>query len=90
MPVIGARFDARFTEKFSVGATADLFALDFDRISGVAFDIALDATWAFTDRWRVAGGYRLYRQDFEVAQDTFIGALRSDYGGPFITLSARF
>ena len=90
LPVIGARFRANITERFSAGAMLDIFVLDVDRHNGQALDFSFNGTWALADWLLVDGGYRFVRQDLDVADKTFLGDYRIDYRGPFVKLRARF
>ncbi len=90
LPVLGARFRANLTERFTMGAKLDVFLTEADRHEGVSLDTSLYGGWKFSDRFSVEGGYRFFRQDIDVAGDNFIGDFRMDYRGLFTNLTATF
>jgi len=89
LPVLGARFTANFTENWSVGANAEVFALDFDKYNGHLLDIAAFGQYRFSQHFALLGGYHFYRMNIESADESLSGKFRIDYRGPYLSFRMR-
>lgn len=90
LPVLGVRGRVNFSDRFSVEANIEAFALDFDRYSGELFDVALSGRYRISDLWFTGLGYRFYRHKIRSADDPQFVEYLIDYHGPFAYLGARF
>ena len=89
LPVLGARFRANFTEKWSVAANAEVFALDFDKYNGYLLDIALSGQYRFGEHFAIDGGYHFYRMNINSADENLSGEFSTDYRGPYVSFRVR-
>ena len=88
LPVLGVRFRANFTEKWSVGANAEAFALDFDKYNGHLLDIAISGRYRFSDHFAIDGGYHFYRMNIKSGDESLSGEFSIDYRGPYVSFRA--
>jgi len=88
LPVLGARFTANFSEKWSVGANAEVFALDFDKYNGHLLDFAAFGQYRFGQNFAIVGGYHFYRMNIMSGDESLSGEFRIDYRGPYVSFRA--
>jgi outer membrane scaffolding protein for murein synthesis (MipA/OmpV family) len=88
LPVLGARFRANFTEKWSVGANAEVFALDFDKYNGHLIDIAISGQYRLGEHFAIYGGYHFYRMNIKSGDESLTGEFSIDYRGPYVSFRA--
>ena len=89
LPVLGARLRANFTEKVSVGANFEIFALDFDKYSGELIDFSVYGQYRISGHTAIVGGYHFYRQDLTSGDEGLNGNFRIDYSGPYVSFRVR-
>ena len=89
LPVIGARGLVHFSDKVSVAANVEIFALDFDKYSGELFDLSISGQYRVNEHWFVGAGYRFYRQDIKSNGDSLTGQYQFDYHGPHAFFRVR-
>jgi outer membrane protein len=90
LPVIGARGRASFTDRISLEARVEVFALDLDDKDGDMVDVAIYGTWTFSPQWVAGIGYQYFRQRISAKEDSLSGDVKIDYQGPQAFLRARF
>jgi len=90
LPVLGVRGRVNFTDKISVEANIEAFALDFDAYSGELFDVSISGRYRMSDPWFTGVGYRYYRHNIRSGDQSLFGEYQIDYQGPFAYLGAHF
>ena len=88
LPVLGARFRANFTEKWSVGANAEVFALDFDEYNGHLLDIAISGRYRFGEHFAIDGGFHFYLMNIKSGDESLSGEFAIDFRGPYVSFRA--
>ena len=90
LPVVGIRGRANFSERFSVEANIEAFALDFDKYTGELIDLSLSGRYRISDRYFTGLGFRYYRHNIRAADDPQFVDYEIDYYGPYAYVGLRF
>ncbi len=83
-PIIGARYSQALSPRWSLAAMGNVGG--FDVGSKFQWEAALQASWQWTDRVNVAGGYRHLSVDFQGQEDVIDLILT----GPYVALAFNF
>ena len=90
LPVIGASGRINLTEKISLDARLEIFAVDIPDRSGDLIDFAIAGAYQFNERFTAGIGLQLFRQDVSTSDESFAGEYRINYFGPLAYARIRF
>ena len=94
LPVFGVRYDHHFSDKWSVGASAAFFAIEFAEEtfdgSGSIVSARAYAEYRFADRFGAGVAIDGFKLDFEAEKTRWTGEYVLDYWGPQLYVTARF
>jgi len=90
LPVIGVYGSLRLGEKTDLGASVQLFRMEFDHFEGSLNTIYLGVKHHFTDRIGAGIGYNLFALNLDSPDETLHGTLRIRHHGPVVFAAFRF
>ena len=90
LPVIGLHGSVELGQHSTLGARAQVFALEFDRYDGHMIYLMLDWQRRFGNGFSAGVAYQLYATRLDSTEADVIGRLESDHHGPSIFFSANF
>jgi hypothetical protein len=94
LPLIGARYDRRFAQRWTAGAGVGVFSLSFAEdtfeMEGELWTARAYVEYHFARNWSVGAALDAFRLDIEASQDEWQGGLDYRYVGPQLYLAARF
>jgi len=90
LPVFGAFGSVELGQKSSLGARADIFVLEFDRLDGAMLFFSLDWRRRFGERLTAGIGYNLYYTKLDSKETGSPGTLEVLHHGPLLSISANF
>jgi hypothetical protein len=90
LPVFGLRGQYDFAEKWSLRASAEFFAIDYDDYSGSLFDVYAGVDYHFTRHVAVGVGINSVGFDVDVTKSNFDGNLDWRYDGGLIFFKFDF
>jgi hypothetical protein len=90
LPVIGLHGSVELGQHSTLGARAQIFALEFDRYDGHMIYLMLDWQRRFGNGFSAGVAYQLYATRLDSTEADVISRLESDHHGPSIFFSANF
>jgi len=81
LPVIGLRGQYDFSEKWSLRAAAEVFALNYDDYSGRLYDYSVAVDYGFSRHVAIGVGFNSVKMDIGVASPELNGDLDWQYAG---------
>ena len=90
LPVFGFRGDWAVSPHVYLDASAQLFSLSYQGISGNWSELRAGATWMFSNHFGVGIGYDRFATHVDVGKGSFNGRLNWGYQGLLIYLKAGF
>ena len=94
LPLVGVRYDHRFSERWSAGASLAAFALKFGsdtfHFQGSLVSARLHAEYRFSQHFAVGGALDAFKVDVDLHQADWKGGFDYGYWGPQVYLTARF
>jgi len=90
LPVIGLRGEHRFSEKWSVRASGEVFAFEYGDFDGSLYDVYLGLDYQLFDRMAIGVGLNSVRMNLGVDKENTNGNLDWDYDGGLIFLKFDF
>ena len=90
LPMLGLRYQHRFSDRWSMGIRAEFLDQEYDGTDGKIENFAWHGVYKFRKKWAFLFGYSLY--DLEVSEEAggFRGSITYRYKGPSISLAAGF
>ena len=94
LPLLGLRYDHHFSERWSAGASAALFALEFGEdtwnFEGSLWSVRLHAEYRFARNFAIGAALDGFDVDVDLHSGSWKGGFDYGYWGPQIYLTARF
>lgn len=90
LPVIGLHGSLSLGPKSTLGARAQIFAMEFDRVEGNMIYLMLEWQRAFGDSFSAGIAYNYYRTRLDSTDRDTAGRLETTHHGPLLFLSANF
>ena len=90
LPVIGLRGQYDFAEKWSLRASAEIFAVDYDQYTGNLHDLYAGVDYQFTDTVAFGLGINSVALDVGVDKANFAGDLNWKYDGALLFVKFDF
>jgi hypothetical protein len=90
LPVIGLHGRLSLGRSSSLGARAQIFAMEFDRVEGSMIYLMLEWQRYFGDSFSAGIAYNFYRTRLESTDRDFLGRLETTHHGPLFFVSANF
>ena len=90
LPVIGLRGEYNLSEKWSLRASAEYFALEYGDFDGSLFDFYAGVDYRLFDHMALGLGYNNVRMDVDVTAADFDGSLDWNYDGALIFVKIDF
>jgi hypothetical protein len=94
LPLLGLRYDRNFGPRWSVGALAGVFALEFGEdawsLQGSLWNARLHAEYRFARNFAIGAALDGFSVKVDVNQDRWNGSFDYRYWGPQIFLTARY
>ena len=90
LPVVGLHGNVSLGGRSWVGARAQVFAMEFDRVEGSMIYLMLEWQRYFGDSFSAGIAYNYYRTRLESADRDVAGRLETTHHGPLLFVSANF
>jgi hypothetical protein len=94
LPLLGLRYDHHFSDRWSAGASAAVFALEFGEetwsFEGSLWSVRLHAEYRFARNFALGMALDAFDVDVNLSQNNWNGGFNYGYWGPQIYLTARF
>jgi hypothetical protein len=94
LPLLGLRYDHHFSERWSAGASAAAFALQFGQetvdFEGNLVSARLHGEYRFSRHWAAGAALDAFKVSVKATQERWRGGFDYSYWGPQIYLTARF
>lgn len=94
LPLVGLRYDHHFSDRWSAGANAAVFALEFGEdtwsIRGSLWSVRLHTEYRFARNFGIGAALDGFQLKVDASQDDWKGGFDYGYWGPQIYLTARF
>ena len=94
LPLLGLRYDQHFSERWSAGASAAAFALEFGKdtwsFEGSLWSVRLHVEYRFARNFGVGVALDRFDVDVDLSSGSWKGGFDYSYWGPQIYLTARF
>jgi hypothetical protein len=90
LPVIGLRGEYNLSEKWSLRASGEYFALEYGDFDGALFDFYAGVDYRLFDHMALGLGYNNVRMDIDVTAADFDGSLDWNYDGALIFVKIDF
>jgi len=94
LPLFGLRYDHRFSDRWSAGAGAAVFALQFGEdtweFEGSLWSVRLHAEYRFARNFAIGAALDGFQVSANLSTDNWHGGFDYGYWGPQIYLTARF
>jgi hypothetical protein len=94
LPLFGLRYDHHFSDKWSAGAGAAFFSIEFGEstfdASGSLLNARAYAEYRFSDRFGAGFAIDAFKLDVEATKNRWNGEYVLDYWGPQLYVTARF
>ena len=90
LPVVGLHGALSTGPNSALGARAQIFAMEFDRVSGHMIYLMLEWQRTFRDRFSAGVAYNFYRTDLESSDRDVSGRFQTTHHGPALFISANF
>jgi hypothetical protein len=90
LPVLGVRGDWAVSPHIYLDASAQVFALSYQGISGNWSDLRAGATWMFNDHFGVGLGYDRFATHVDLSKVSFSGRLNFGYQGLLLYVRGGF
>jgi hypothetical protein len=94
LPVLGVRYDHRFSERWSAGAGLGLFALRYldetTHYQGSLATLRLQGEYRFSRNFGAGAALDAFKVRVDADRDSWRGGLDYSYWGPQVFLTARF
>jgi hypothetical protein len=94
LPLLGLRYDHHFSERWSAGASAAVFALEFGEdtwsFEGSLWSVRLYAEYRFARNFGIGVALDGFDIDVDLSRNSWNGGFDYGYWGPQIYLTARF
>ena len=90
LPVIGLRGEYRFTDRWSLRASGELFAFEYDNWDGSLVDLYAGLDYSFSESFSLGLGYNAVTFDIGVKEQNFQGDIDWGYRGTMVFLKFDF
>lgn len=94
LPLLGLRYDHHFSERWSVGASAAVFALQFGEdtwsFEGSLWSVRLHAEYRFARNFAIGAALDGFDVSVDLSSGSWNGGFDYGYWGPQVYLTARF
>jgi hypothetical protein len=94
LPLLGLRYDHHFSDRWSAGANAAVFALQFGEdtwsFEGSLWSVRLHGEYRFARNYAVGAALDGFSVKADLSKDNWKGGFDYGYWGPQIYLTARF
>jgi hypothetical protein len=90
LPVLGLRGNYEFTDRLSLDASGEFFAVEFDNVDGSLVDLYLGVDYEFSEHVAVGVGFNSVHIDADVRKINFNGNLDWRYDGALVFFKFDF
>jgi hypothetical protein len=90
LPVLGVRGDWAVSPHICLEASAEVFSLSYQGISGNWSDLRAGATWMFNNHFGIGAGYERFALHADLSKLSFTGRLNTGYQGLLIYVKGSF
>ncbi len=90
LPVVGLRGEHRFSEKWSLRASGEVFALESGDFKGSLYDLYVGLDYQLFDRMAIGAGFNSVRMDIGVTKENASGDLDWQYDGGLLFIKFEF
>ena len=90
LPVVGLRGEHRFSEKWSLRASGEVFALEYGDFKGSLYDLYVGLDYQLFDRMAIGAGFNSVRMDIGVTKENASGDLDWQYDGGLLFIKFEF
>ena len=94
LPLFGLRYEHRFSERWSAGASAAAFALKFGQntfhLEGSLWSVRLQGEYRFSRHFAAGAALDAFRVNVDTSRNDWKGGFEYGYWGPQVYLTARY
>lgn len=94
LPLFGLRYEHRFSERWSAGASAAAFALKFGQdtfhLEGSLWSLRLQGEYRFSRHFAAGAALDAFRVNVDTSRNDWKGGFEYGYWGPQLYLTARY